>query len=55
MKAKPPGWGRRLRPGIDALIGRMSENPRQFPAVFRNVRRALLRRFPYSMFFVVER
>jgi toxin ParE1/3/4 len=27
---------------------------RQFPTVFRNVRRALLRRFPYSLFFVVE-
>jgi len=32
----------------------MSDNPRQFPIVFKNVRRALLRRFPYSLFFVVE-
>ena len=30
------------------------ENPRQFPIIFKNVRRALLRRFPYSLFFVVE-
>ncbi len=48
------GQGRRLRQAIDALIERMSDNPRQFPAVFKNVRRALLRRFPYSLFFVVE-
>ncbi len=45
------GLGRRLRRSIDVLIGRMSDNPRQFPVVFKNVRRALLRRFPYSLFF----
>jgi plasmid stabilization system protein ParE len=48
------GLGRRFRQAIDALIERMSDDPRQFPAVFRNVRRALLRRFPYALFFVVE-
>jgi len=32
----------------------MSSNPRQFPVVYKNVRRALLRRFPYSLFFVLE-
>jgi hypothetical protein len=32
----------------------MSNNPRQFPAVFKNVRRALMRRFPYSLLFVIE-
>jgi plasmid stabilization system protein ParE len=48
------GLGRRFRQAIDALTERMSANPRQFPIVFKNVRRALLRRFPYSLFFVVE-
>jgi hypothetical protein len=32
----------------------MGDNPRQFPSVFKNVRCALLRRFPYSLFFVIE-
>jgi hypothetical protein len=32
----------------------MSANPRQFPVVFKNVPRALLRHFPYALFFVVE-
>ena len=36
------------------MVERMSNNPRQFPTVFKNVRRALLRRFPYSLFFVIE-
>ena len=48
------GLGRRFRQAIDALAQRMSENPRQFPIVFKNVRRALLRRYPYSLFFAVE-
>ena len=48
------GLGRRFRQAIDALIGRMSDNPRQFPVIFKQVRRALVRRFPYALFFVVE-
>jgi plasmid stabilization system protein ParE len=49
-----PGLGRRFREAIDAVTERMSVNPQQFPIVFKNVRRALLRRFPYSLFFVLE-
>jgi len=48
------GLGRRFRQAIDVLVERMSANPRQFPIVFKNLRRALLRRFPYSLFFVLE-
>jgi plasmid stabilization system protein ParE len=48
------GLGRRFRQAIDVLAERLSANPRQFPVIFKNVRRALLRRFPYSLFFVVE-
>jgi len=48
------GLGRRFRQAIDAVIERMSDNPRQFPTVFKNVRRAPLRRFPYSILFVIE-
>ena len=32
----------------------MSANPLQFPIFHKNVRRALLRRFPYVLFFVIE-
>ncbi|MBV9745665.1 MAG: type II toxin-antitoxin system RelE/ParE family toxin [Acidobacteriia bacterium] len=48
------GLGRRFRAAIDVLTERMSANPLQFPVVFKNVRRALLRRFPYSLFFVID-
>jgi plasmid stabilization system protein ParE len=49
-----PGLGRRFRQAVDAAIERMSANPRQFPAIYKNVRRALLRRFPYALLFVIE-
>jgi plasmid stabilization system protein ParE len=48
------GLGRRFRQAMDATIRRAGQNPRQFPVVLKNVRRALLRRFPYSLFFVIE-
>jgi plasmid stabilization system protein ParE len=32
----------------------MSAAPRQFPVIYKNVRRALLRRFPYALMFVIE-
>ena len=42
------GLGQRFRQAIDALTERMSNNPWQFPTVFKEVRRALLHRFPYT-------
>jgi plasmid stabilization system protein ParE len=48
------GLGQHFLRAIDALTGRLGSHPQQFPIVFKNVRRALLRRFPYSLFFVVE-
>jgi ParE-like toxin of type II ParDE toxin-antitoxin system len=53
-QSEATGLGRRFRQAIDALMVRIRDNPLQFPIVFKNVRRALLRRFPYSLFFVVE-
>jgi plasmid stabilization system protein ParE len=49
-----PGLGRRFSEAVDGVIARMISNPRQFPVIYKNVRRALLRRFPYSLMFVVE-
>lgn len=49
-----PGVGRRFRATVDAVIRRMSANPRQFPIVHKNIRRALLRHFPYALMFVID-
>ena len=36
------GLGRRFRAAVDALVQSMSLNPRQFPVVYKSIRRALL-------------
>jgi hypothetical protein len=32
----------------------MGANPRQFPVIYKDVRRTLRRRFPYTLMFVIE-
>jgi plasmid stabilization system protein ParE len=49
-----PGLGRRFRTAVDTVVQSMSSNPRQFPVVYKGIRRALLRRFPYALMFVIE-
>ena len=39
---------------IEFAVGRILDNPLQFPVVFRQAQRARLRRFPYSLFFTVD-
>jgi plasmid stabilization system protein ParE len=37
-----------------AIIARLADNPLQFPNVHKEVRRALLRRFPYAVFYRIR-
>jgi len=53
-ESQTPGLGARFRGGLDIAIQRIAANPLQFPLVFRDVRRALLRRFPYGLFFRIQ-
>jgi len=53
-EAEAPGLGRRFRAEIDSVVRRMADNPRQFPTVFKTLRRARVKKFPYSLFFLVE-
>lgn len=53
-EAEAPGLGRRFRAEIDSAVQRMAENPRQFPIVFKTLRRARTKRFPYALFFLIE-
>jgi hypothetical protein len=41
-----PGLGQDFASALDRLINRIGANPLQFPVVRRNVRRAILPRFP---------
>lgn len=39
---------------MDGLFARIVENPYLYPNVYRDVHRALTRRFPYAIYFVVK-
>ena len=43
----------RLLAELDVVFDRICQNPSQFPAVAESVQRALLRKFPYSAYFVL--
>jgi len=49
------GLGRRFRNQVDVAVQRIGDNPLQFPIVSRDVRRALVRGFPYCLFFHLDR
>ena len=53
-EARSEGLGIALLDEVEALLDRVADNPRQFPAVYRDVHRALVRRFPYGVFFRVR-
>jgi plasmid stabilization system protein ParE len=53
-ESEAQGLGRSFRAAVDSVVQRISVNPYHFPVVYKDVRRALLRRFPYSMMFVIE-
>lgn len=50
-EAEASGLGAAFRAELDHAVQRLTANPLQFPVVFADIRRALLRRFPYALFF----
>ena len=48
------GLGARFLNELDQVFQRIEENPHQFPRLAGDVRRALLRRFPYGVYFIAE-
>ncbi len=55
-------WYENRRPGLGAdfilcieeVLDRIRRSPEQYPVVHRGVRRALIRRFPYGIFYLLE-
>ena len=45
------GLGKRFLNELDEVFRRIENNPRQFPKLEGEVRRALLRHFPYGVYF----
>ena len=52
--ASRAGLGDEFLAEVDGVVERIIENPSRFATVYRHVRRALLRRFPYKVFYYVE-
>ena len=50
-ESEAAGLGARFRRELDYTAERLAANPFQFPVLLRDIRRALLRRFPYALFF----
>jgi plasmid stabilization system protein ParE len=46
-----PGHGAEFRAEVSNQVARIETNPLAFPVVLGDLRRARLRRFPYSLFF----
>ena len=52
-ESRRAGLGSEFILHFDALVERIEQNPLQFPEIGSGVRRALLQRFPYAIYFVV--
>ena len=50
-EAQRPGLGQEFEQALDADLALLREAPQAFPVVLRDVRRLLLRRFPYALYF----
>jgi plasmid stabilization system protein ParE len=48
------GLGARFVAELDSVLDRIGRSPLQFPIIEAPVRRGLLRRFPYAVYFVAE-
>ncbi len=51
-EVRRPGLGGRFLVELDHLFARVLEGPQHFPEIGEDVRRGLLRRFPYAVYFI---
>jgi plasmid stabilization system protein ParE len=53
-KYQREGLGKEFVAEVDAAIGRIQANPEQYEVVHREIRHAILRRFPYGIFYRIQ-
>ena len=49
-----PKFADQFTSAVDQAVSLLAENPLAFQALHRSVRRVLLHRFPYALFFVIR-
>jgi plasmid stabilization system protein ParE len=50
-----PGLGNRFITSLDATFHSIKRNPQIYPKIYKEFRRALLPRFPYAVFYIIEK
>jgi plasmid stabilization system protein ParE len=50
-ESRRSGLGRTFAEAVDAVVERIAAKPLQFPTVHNDIRRAVLSRFPYAVYF----
>ncbi len=53
-EARRDGLGHEFLLAVEARLAAIQRHPESFPVVHQQIRRALIRRFPYGIFFIVE-
>ena len=48
------GLGYDFKLCVDEVISKIKKNPLIYKKLFRNVRRSVIKRFPFGLFFIVE-
>lgn len=48
------GLGGEFLRAVDACLSSIKRHPLAFPILYKDTRRALLRKFPYGIFFLIE-
>jgi len=51
---REPGLGSEFIRSLDACLQMIRRHPQMFPAVHGDIRKAVVRRFPYSIFYLAE-
>ena len=52
--ARRAGLGREFLDALEACLARIAERPEGYPKVLRDARRALMQRFPYSVYYRIR-
>jgi len=53
-EARRPGLGEEFLQSVGSILEVIARQPKRFPVVHRDLRRALLQRFPYGIFFRIR-
>jgi plasmid stabilization system protein ParE len=54
LRERSPGLPNRFGAEIEDVYASIIEHPEMYPLVYRRLHRAIMRRFPYSVFYVVD-